>query len=114
MAIAREGMRERLRAFVQEHPEGWNHHQWLGLLSELTDEGVDTGDPAAIGAALEYERVLAYLESVDVRGLGPKRREAVADRYPRLWDLRQATAEELAELPAFHRGLAEALHEALG
>lgn len=113
MANEQNGFRGRLRDFVQEHREGWNHHQWLELLAELTDSGVDTSNPATIGSALEYERVLALLETVDVKGLGPKRRETVAEHFPRLWDLRHASVEELAQLPAFHKGLAEALHGAL-
>lgn len=113
MANQRNGFRERLRAFVTEHPGGWNHHDWLGLLAELTDAGVDTSDPDRIGAELEHERILTVLEAVDVKGLGPKRREALADRFQRLNVLRSASAEEIAELPSFHAGLAAAVHDAL-
>lgn len=113
MANEQNGFRGRLRDFVQEHRDGWNHHQWLELLAELTDAGVDTSRPETIGSVLEQERVLALLESVDVKGLGPKRRETVAERYPRLWDLHHASVEDFAQLPAFHKGLAEALYEAL-
>ena len=107
------GFRAQLRTFVTAHPHGWNHHEWLELLAELTDEGVDTTDPDVIGTALEEERVLAFLEGLDLKGLGPKRREALAAHFGRLWDLRHASAEDIAQVPSFHAGLAEAVHKAL-
>lgn len=113
MANEQNGFRGRLRGFVEEHRDGWGHHEWLELLAELTDEGVDTTDPSIIGSALEQERILAVLENAGVKGLGPKRREAVAERFGRMWDLEHATVDELAGLPSFHKGLAEALHKAL-
>lgn len=113
MANEQNGFQGRLRDFVHEHSHGWNHHEWLELLAELTDAGVDTTDPDIIGTALEHQRVLAVLESVDVKGLGPKRREAVAEHFGRMWDLKHATVDDFAQLPSFHRGLAEALHQAL-
>ena len=113
MANQRNGFRDQLRTFVQAHPGGWNHHDWLELLAELTDAGLDTSDPDRIGAELEHERILTVLETVDVKGLGPKRREALADRFGRLHDLRDASAEEIAELPSFHQGLAAAVRSAL-
>jgi hypothetical protein len=114
MAKQQNGFREQLHDFALAHGEGWNHHEWLGLLAELTDGGVDTSDPDAIGAALEYERILVFLEQAGIKGLGPKRRVALADRFERLWTLRHATVEQIAEIPSFHRGLAEAVLEALG
>lgn len=113
MARHHDGFRGRLRDFVEEHRQGWSHHEWLELLAELTDEGVDTTDPDRIGSALEHERVMTVLETLEVKGLGPKRREALAGRFGRLWDLKKATPEDFTRLPSFHRGLAEALHEAL-
>lgn len=113
MANQRNGFREQLRAFVQAHPGGWNHHDWLGLLAELTDAGLDTSDPERIGTELEHERLLAVLAALDVKGLGPKRREALADRFVRLYDLRHASVEQIAELPTFHQGLAKAVRSAL-
>lgn len=113
MASQRNGFRAQLRTFVENHAGGWSHHDWLGLLAELTDAGVDTSDPSRIGAELEHERILRVLETVDVKGLGPKRREALADRFGRLHDLRQASVEQIAELPTFHQGLADAVHRAL-
>lgn len=114
MANEHNGFRQHLRAFVAGHGEGWSHHDWLGLLAELSDAGVDTSDPDGIGAALEEERVLAFLEGLNLKGLGPKRREALVARFGRLWDLRHASVDDIAGLPSFHKGLAQAIHEALG
>ncbi len=113
MANDTNGLRTQLRAFVDAHPHGWNHHEWLGLLAELTDSGVDTTDPDLIGALLEQERILACLEGLDLKGLGPKRREALAAHFGRLWDLKHASADDIARLPSFHPALAKALHKAL-
>jgi NAD-dependent DNA ligase len=113
MANDINGFRAQLRAFVAGHPHGWNHHEWLELLAELTDTGVDTTNPDDIGTALEQERILAFLEGLELRGLGAKRRDALAAHFGRLWDLKHACVDEIAQLPGFHQGLAEALHEAL-
>lgn len=113
MANEHNGFRLQLRGFVDAHQQGWSHHEWLGLLAELSDSGVDTSNPESIGAALEEERVLAFLEGLDLKGLGPKRREALVAHFPRLWDLQNASVDEIAELPSFHRALAEAIHLAL-
>jgi len=108
-----ESLEVRLRTFVEGHPGGWDHRAWEGLLGELRWQGIDTADPDGIGARLERLRVLSILEGVDVKGLGPRRREALAARFRTLWNLKQATADEIAELPTIHRSLAEAVEEAL-
>lgn len=113
MAMNDNELEQRVRGFVARYPEGWGHAEWLGLLAELRDAGVDTHDPDVIGAALEHERLLAILARMSVKGLGPKRREAIAGRFQRLWELKHASVEDIAELPSFHRNLAEALHDAL-
>lgn len=113
MANKDNGLRDRLRDFVERHPDGWSHQEWLELLAELSDMGVDTEDTDRIGSALEHERLLTVLEQAPVKGLGPKRREAVANRFGRLWDLKHASVEEIASLPSFNRGLAEALQDAV-
>jgi len=113
MNNSENGFTDLLRNFVDRHPEGWSHHDWLELLAELSDRGVDTHEPGRIGSHLEHQRVLAVLERASVKGLGPKRRAMVADHFGRLWDLRHASVDDIAALPSFHRGLAEALHEAL-
>jgi NAD-dependent DNA ligase len=113
MAADENGFRACLRDFVVNHHKGWNHHEWLGLLAELTDTGFDTSDPDHIGMALERERVRQLLEGASVKGLGPKRREAVAERFATVWNLKHASVEDLKEIPTFHESLARALHEAL-
>ncbi len=113
MATDENGFVGCLRDFVSAHERGWSHREWLGLLVELTDAGFDTSDPDQIGMALEREHVKRLLEGTGVRGVGPRRREAVAETFGTVWNLRHATVEDLAETPGFHRGLAEALHVAL-
>jgi Helix-hairpin-helix domain len=113
MATDENGFRGRLKDFVVAHGEGWNHHEWLAFLTDLTDSGFDTSDPDRIGAALERERVSALLREAPVKGFGPKRRDAVADRFATVWSLRHASVDDLAEVPGVPRGLAEALHAAL-
>lgn len=113
MAADQNGFRTCLMDFVLTHQHGWNHHDWLGLLSELTDAGFDTSDPDHIGMALERERVRQLLEDAAVRGLGPKRREAVADRFATAWNLQHASVEDLREIPTLHEKLARDLHAAL-
>lgn len=113
MADEQNGFRHQLRTFIDGHGQGWSHHDWLGLLAELSDAGMDTSDPDAIGIALEQERVLAFLEGLNLKGLGPKRRDALVARFARLWDLQHASVDEIAELPSFHKGLAEAIHQSL-
>lgn len=113
MAKHDHGLKVQLREFVERHPDGWSHDEWLELLAALSDRGVDTEDPERIGTALEHERILTVLEGAPVKGLGPRRREALASRYGRLWDLRHASVDDIAQLPSFHRGLAQAVHQAL-
>jgi hypothetical protein len=113
MTDGRTGVLERFRGFVAEHPRGWSHEDWVGLLEELSEAGVDITHTDEIGLTLERERVKAVLEGTGVKGLGPKRRDAVASRFGRMWDLEHATVEELAEIPTVPRSLAEAVHRAL-
>jgi hypothetical protein len=107
-------MLSQIRAFVEAHPEGWGHEEWLGLLAELGAAGVDVSDPDAIGATLEHERLAARLSGLDVKGLGPKRIEALADRYRTLWILRHASAEDVASIKTVPTDVAERVVEALG
>ncbi len=107
------GMREALRSFVADHRDGWSHGHWERLLHQLEQGGFDTERPDEIGRALERERVRVVLEDVGIRGLGPKRREAVAEHFGSLWNLRQASVEDLTERSQLPKGLAERLHAAL-
>ena len=87
--------------------------EWLRLLAELERGGVDVGDTDAIGYALENERLAWELERRAVPGLGPKRIEAVVSRYGTLWNLRQADAEDVAEIKTIPGALAEKLVAAI-
>lgn len=113
MAKTRNELDEALRAFVTEHPRGWNHAEWEGLLGHLSKSGVAARDPDAIGIALEQRRLAATLERLGVRGLGPKRRDAVVDRFARIWDLKHASVDEVAGLPSLTRQIAEDLLDAI-
>jgi len=107
------GMRERLRSFVADHREGWSHGHWESLLHGLREGGFDTAQPEEIGLELERERVRMVLEDKRIRGLGPKRREAVAEQFGSLWRLEHASVDELTELSELPRGVAEQLHAVL-
>lgn len=98
-------------AFVADHPEGWNHSDWLKFLDHLEGDGLDS-DPAVIGMALERTRLAALLNARKIKGLGPRRIEAVVDRFGTLWNARQAKAEDFAAISTIPSGLAEALEEA--
>jgi hypothetical protein len=100
-------MEQHIRAFVEAHPEGWGHEEWLGLLADLEAAGVDVSNPDAIGYELENERLAAELKRQGVQGLGPKRIEAVVDRFGTLWNLQHADAEEVAEIKTIPGALAE-------
>jgi len=102
-----------LKSFVTEHPEGWDHGSWEGLLEELEAAGISTEDPQSIGRELEYERLSQMLEGLRVKGIGPKRRQVLVTTYGRVWELRGAPAGEIARLPSFNPKLAEQLVEAL-
>lgn len=113
MVARTNGLRRELRTFARNHRNGWNHDEWTGLVSLLNEEGHDVNDPDALGLALEQERVRLVLAELGVSGLGPKRRDALCTCYPRMWDLEQATVEELAALPSVPHSLAVNLYEAL-
>jgi hypothetical protein len=108
-----ETMTTRLQAFVETHPGGWNHEEWLGLLSDLGTEGIDVSEASEIGAELERTRLAWELRRRSVQGLGPKRAEALAKRFGTLWRIRQASVEEVARVPSMNRPLAEKVLSAL-
>lgn len=105
------GLRRDLREFVQAHPGGWGHNEWIGLVNLLKDRGHDTSDTDAVGMALERERLTIVLERVP--GLGPRRVQAIADRYPRVWNVMQAGAEEIAMAANLPRAVAQRVKDAL-
>jgi excinuclease ABC subunit C len=98
-------MKERLKAFVESHPDGWNHDDWLGLLSELQSGG-EAVEPDAVGSELEKTRLAWVLDQRAVPGLGPKRRAALVDRFETLGQLRSASVDEVAEVPSINKDLA--------
>lgn len=89
-------LRSELQRFVQDHAEGWSHDEWLRFLFHLSESGVDTADEDAIGLALEQERLRHALSSAEIKGLGPRRIEAVTSHFGTLWNLRDASLEEVA------------------
>lgn len=100
-----------LRDFAAARPQGWSHEDWLNFLEYLKGRGHDTAESDRIGARLERERIAVALEGVE--GLGPKRLDALQQRFGNLWHLKNATAEQIAELPSINRGLAERISERL-
>lgn len=99
-------MKERLKEFVETHPDGWNHDDWLGLLSEL-QSGKKAIEPDAVGVQLERTRLAWVLDQRGVPGLGPKRRAALVDRFGTLGELKSASVDEVAEVPSINKALAE-------
>lgn len=104
-------LQSELRRFAAERSAGWNHEEWIALLGTLNALGIDTSDADAIGLALERERLGIALEGIP--GLGERRRGAILERYARLWDLRQANADEIAGLAGLNAGLARRILDAL-
>jgi hypothetical protein len=100
-----------LRRFVAEHPEGWDHDEWLKLLHYLRQQGHDVEDGEGIGRALERQRLMILLGQV--RGVGLKRMQAITDRFPDVWSLRQAGVDGLAESANIPASLAERIQEVL-
>lgn len=105
---------EALRAFLDRHPGGWYHADWERLVDDLRTRGLlPDGGEEAVGRELEKARVRHTLRDLGVQGLGPKRRETVAEAYGHLWELRNATADELAALPGLNKRVAADLLAAL-
>ena len=104
-------LRADLRAFVQAQPSGWGHDDWIAFLDHLRERGHDTTDAESIGLALERERLAATLERI--QGMGPRRVQAVVDRYDTLYSACRADVDEIAALPGMNRSLAEKVRQAL-
>lgn len=106
-------MEQRLRAFIEAHPGGWTHEDWIRLLGELQQAGFDIHDTDALGLRLENERLTAELDRLGVSGLGPRRTAAIVERFGTLWRLRHTNAEELAEIKTIPLSLAQRVVDAL-
>lgn len=91
-------MEQHLNAFIEAHPDGWDHVQWLGLLADLEENGFDVNDPTAIGYELENQRLAWELRRREVPGLGPKRIDAVVGHFGTLWSLQHADVEDFADI----------------
>ena len=100
-------MTKHLRAFVEAHPDGWNHDEWLDLLRDLGEAGEDVSEPDDLGLELERTRLAWELRRRAVPGLGPKRSEAIVERFGSVWRLRHASVEDVAGVPSINRDLAE-------
>lgn len=107
----RSDLRTDLRQFATERPQGWDHHEWTGLLDQLRERGHDTSDADSIGMSLERERLNLALERVE--GLGPQKRKALVDRYSTLWSLRQAGSDEIASTAKVSREVADRVKSSL-
>lgn len=106
-------MTKQLRAFVEAHPDGWNHDEWLSLLQDLGEAGEDVSQPDDLGLELERTRLVWELKRRSVPGLGPKRSEALAERFGSFWQLKDASVEDVAEVPSINRNLAEKVVSAI-
>ena len=100
-----------LRSFAVARPAGWGHDDWLSFLAHLGEQGHDVSDAEGIGARLERERLGVVLSAV--QGLGPKRVDALVERFHNLWTLRQASPGDVAAVAGMTRPLAERLAEDL-
>lgn len=95
--MAGTGDREReIKEFVQAHAHGWDHGAWVGFLDHLRGMGQDVSDPDGIGLALEQERLRNTLREARVKGLGPKRIDAIAGEFGTLYNLQVAGGSEIA------------------
>jgi hypothetical protein len=100
-----------LRDFAAGRPQGWNHEDWETFLGFLSERGHDTSNADAIGLALERERLALALSQVE--GVGPRRMEALVDRFVTIWSLRNADVEEIAATARIRRDLAERIKTAV-
>ena len=106
-------MEQQLRAFIEAHPGGWGHEDWVALLDELERHGVDVSDSDSLGLKLENERLAWELDRLDVSGLGPRRTAAIVERFGTWWRVRHTNAEELSEIKTISLALARRVVDAV-
>ena len=111
--MATENLHHEITRFVEDHPHGWTHEEWLGLLHHLSLTGVTVADEGTIGLSLERERLTRVLGNLEIKGLGPKRREALTARFGTLWNLMDASPEEIARVPGVPLSLAHQISDVL-
>ncbi len=112
MSTLKTGLMDELKSFVETHPDGWNDGDWNQLLTQLNQEGHDTSDREQIGWTLEQERLAFAIRRKEIPGFGAKRIQAVVERFGTVWNLRHASASDIAEIPTIHKSLAEKLESA--
>ena len=109
------GLAEAEERLCAEDRPGWielpRGSQALFLLQRLRDE--------AHRFAITYHRKLHRRASTqsrldEVPGIGPKRKKALLQHFGSLKAIREATVEEVAQVPGLNRELAERVKEALG
>jgi ERCC4-type nuclease len=98
-----------VQQFVAEHPHGWSHSDWEQLLGELSAKRVKVGDVDQLGVRLEAERLRQSLRAARVNGLGPKRVDAIVERFGSVEKLRHASPDDLAGIRTIPRRMAEEL-----
>lgn len=104
-------LREDLRQFVSENPEGWGHEQWQGLLGRLGERGHDTSNPDQIGMQLERERLHSRLQGME--GVSAQRARSIADRFGTMYSLRHADVDEIVRESKVSRDVAERIKSQL-
>lgn len=91
------GMSTDIQAFVRDNMEGWNHDEWMGFIQHLGESGYDVSDQDGIGLTLEQERLRSLLRNWGVKGLGPKRIEALTYAYASLENMKGTDGPGIAE-----------------
>lgn len=104
-------LRRDLRDFASARPEGWNHEDWLVFLESLRDRGHNVNDRDAIGLALERERL--DLALCGIRGVGPRRRNALVEHFGTIWKLRNAEIADIVRVGSVPGVVAERIREKL-
>lgn len=100
-----------LRDFASARPEGWNHDDWIRFLEALEARGHDITNREAIGLALERERLGLALSRV--KGVGPKRKTALIEKYGNVWTLRNAEPTDIADAAGIPLELAREVKAAM-
>jgi hypothetical protein len=107
-----DDLRAELRDFASGRPAGWNHEDWMSFLDHLRGKGHDVGNSDEIGMALERERLAVRLGQVP--GMGPRRVDALVERFDTLYSLGRASVDEIAAVPGMNRSLAERVRQHTG
>lgn len=104
-------LKKDLREFASARPQGWNHEDWLEFLESLQTRGHNISDREAIGVALEKERL--HLALAALKGIGPQKRESLAEYYGNIWQLRHADLDEITRVGNIQRKDAERIKSEL-